>query len=435
MAPRRTSGPRALRLRLLLVAALAVPAPGAAIPALDTLGLHELRIGTLRLTTAAGEIHARRVELVAQADGTARAGAGSVQLTGGPVAPVELRGRVTDDGRRIAWSGDVRLPGGPRLGRLTARHDRTSGEQQVRVDAPSIVLGPGSLALDRLLPGVRGIVAGASGEIGLRLSLDLARRPVEHAELLLRDVSATLPGATIHRLSGVVTLTGLRPPRTGAPQELAVALIDIGLPLTSGLVRFHLRADGLLVVDHVGFEVAGGRVGGGPAEIAPPYRAGALRLNADGLDLGELVAALTVPDLTASGRLDGELPLELGTTGALAISGGQLRAREPGTIRWRPAEPPAALAAAGGSGEILLQALQDFHYDSLEMRLDGPTNGEMQAQLAIHGRNPTLYDGYPVAFNLNLEGRLAAIVRRGVQSWQLPEAIGARIRDFQRAGG
>lgn len=435
MAQRRAGGPRGLRLPLLLLAALAVPAPGAAIPALDGLGLREMRIGTLRLTTAVGEFDMRRVELVVEADGTARAGVGSIQLTGGPLAPVELRGRVTDDGRHIVWSGDVRLPGGPRLGRLTARHDRSSGERQVRVDAPSILLGPGRLALDRLLPGVRGVVAGASGEVGVRLRLDHTARPAEYAELLLRDLSATLPGATIDRLNGVVTLTGLRPPRTGEPQELAVALIDVGMPLTSGLVRFRLRTDGLLVLDHCGFAVAGGRVVGGPVEIAPPYRTAALRLTADGLDLGELVGALTVPDLTASGRLDGELPLELRANGALAVSGGQLRAREPGTIRWRPVEPPAALAAAGSGGEILLQALQDFHYDSLVMRLDGQTDGEMQAQLAIQGRNPALYDGYPVAFNLNLEGRLAAIVRRGVQSWQLPEAIGARIRDFQRSGG
>ncbi len=435
MAPRRARGPRRHRLRFLLLAALAVPAPGAAVPALDALGLREVRIDSLRVTTAAGEIRAHRVELVALPDGTARAGAGSVRLTDGPLAPVELRGRVTDDGRRIAWSGDVRLPGGPRLGRLTAHHDRASGTQQVRLDAPSIVLGPGNIGLDRLLPKVAGVVTAASGEIGLRLLLDLARPSADRAELLLRDLSLTLSGVTIQRLNGVVTLTGLRPPQIAEPQELAAALIDVGLPLTAGLVRFRLRTDGGLLLDLLRFDVAGGSVIGGPIEIAPPYRAGALRLTADGLDLGQLVAALAVPDLSAEGQLDGDLPLEIGTAGAITVSGGQLRARGPGTIRWRPAEPPAALAAAGGGGEILLQALQDFHYDSLEMRLDGQTDGEMQAQLAIHGRNPALYDGYPVAFNLNLEGRLAAIVRGGVQSWQLPDTIGARIRDFQRPRG
>ena len=435
MTRQRAPGPEPRAVALLLAAALAVPVPALALPAFEALDLRELRIGTLRLAGPAGEVVAREVEVVTLDDGTLRAGAASLALADGPLAPLELRGRLTDDGRRISWSGEVRLPRGPRLGRLTARHERSGDGPEVRLEAPSITLGDGQVALARLLPGLAAAGVAANGEVGLRLQLRFGRRPQERAELLLRDLSLRLPGAEIQRLNGVIVLSGLRPPRMGEPQELAAALIDVGIPLTSGFVRFRLAPDGVLAIDRLRFEIAGGRVTGGPAEIAPPYRAGTLRLLADGLDLGELVAALTVPHLTASGRLDGELPLALDAAGAITVAGGQLRAREPGTIRWRPTEPPAALAAAGGGGEILLLALADFQYDHLEMRLDGQTDGEMQAQLAIHGRNPALYDGYPVAFNLNLEGRLAAIVRRGVQAWQLPDAIGARMRDFQRSGG
>jgi hypothetical protein len=52
----------------------------------------------------------------------------------------------------------------------------------------------------------------------------------------------------------------------------------------------------------------------------------------------------------------------------------------------------------------------------------------MDIALHLAGANPDLYDGYPVEFNLNLEGELGKILRQGVASYGIPE----RMQGFGR---
>jgi hypothetical protein len=119
---------------------------------------------------------------------------------------------------------------------------------------------------------------------------------------------------------------------------------------------------------------------------------------------------------------------------ALAVEGGRLAARGPGRIRWRPLTPPAALAGAGSGGDILLRALTDFRYEALSLVLDGRSDGEMQGRLSIRGSNPALYDGYPIELNVNLEGRLVAILGDSLAAWRVPDDIAAQLRAFREGG-
>lgn len=417
----------------LLAAALALATPAGAATLAEAMaraGIGQVRMGQLRLSGRTGDIRLERLELRREPGGGLRLGALRSAARLLPLGPLELRGRLDEPGRLLRWRGDARLPGGPALAAVTASYDRRDGSSRIEIDAPAVELGGQGVQLGPLLPALSEGIEAASGRIGLRARLVHGHRPEESVELLLDDVSLTLPGARIERLNGVVRLAGLSPLRTAGPQELAAALVDVGVPLTAGLVRFGLAYDGGLTIERLGFDVAGGRIEAGPIELRPPYRSGSVGLTATGLDLAVLVAALTVPELDATGRLDGKLPVEIAADGGVVVTGGRLAARGPGVVRWRPAEPPAGLAGAGASGDIVLQALRDFRYDSLELTLDGRTNDEMRARLSIKGRNPDLYDGYPVELNLNLDGQLAAIVRRGVQSWQVPAAIARRMQGF-----
>ena len=101
-------------------------------------------------------------------------------------------------------------------------------------------------------------------------------------------------------------------------------------------------------------------------------------------------------------------------------------------LRYAAGAAPPALQAGGEGVDLLLQALENFHYEALEITLDGRTDAAMDIGLHLAGANPDLYDGHPVEFNLDLEGELANILRQGVASYQIPERIRERMQGFGR---
>jgi hypothetical protein len=76
--------------------------------------------------------------------------------------------------------------------------------------------------------------------------------------------------------------------------------------------------------------------------------------------------------------------------------------------------------------------LENFHYDRLKITLDGRTDSAMDIGLHLKGANPELYEGFPIDFNLNLDGELANILKSGLSSYQLPDRIRERIQGFKR---
>ena len=78
--------------------------------------------------------------------------------------------------------------------------------------------------------------------------------------------------------------------------------------------------------------------------------------------------------------------------------------------------------------DTLLGALEDFRYETLVLGLDGDTRGDMTVTVALRGSNPNFQEGRPVEFNLNVEARLADLVRAGQLSTRVPEAVEERIR-------
>ncbi|HET6469017.1 MAG TPA: YdbH domain-containing protein [Geminicoccaceae bacterium] len=466
----------------MLLLALAAGGPAAAEPVpgwpgwLAALGVREVALTATRLRL---ELPAGRLELVVGGRATAEDGRLRLDLAGRegalvlPAAGLALDlARVTlrsppDRGggeavmrleaRRLRPSGgpaparapalnvDARLRGATialvarlfqdpegTLLRAEGHHELATGEGRLVLSGEPVRFAPEGLQPAALVPQLEGVVEAVSGEVGITGEIAWGPRPRERVQLLMRDLSFTTPASRIERLSGAVSFTGLFPPRTPEGQQLAVALVDVGLPLANGLASLALRPDGRLHLDELAFELAGGRLSAGPLDV--PLGAGAVELvlTAQGLELGRLLELVELEGLTGTGTIDGRLPVEVVLGEGVAVRGGRLESRGPGVIRYAPATPPAGLAAGGASVDLMLQALRDFRYDSLSMTLDGRTEGEMLAGLKVAGRNPELYGGYPVEFNLNLEGQLASIVRRGIDAYQIPESIARRLGEFFR---
>jgi hypothetical protein len=84
--------------------------------------------------------------------------------------------------------------------------------------------------------------------------------------------------------------------------------------------------------------------------------------------------------------------------------------------------------------DVLLVALEDFHYDELELAIAGDLAEPMTMTLRIRGRNPRYEGGRAVVLNVNVEAPLAGLVRSGGSAYRVPAAIQKRLQSMGLEG-
>jgi hypothetical protein len=275
-------------------------------------------------------------------------------------------------------------------------------------------------------------VSDVAGQLALNGDLAWSTAGITSDLALLVDQLGLSSGpARLEQVNGVVRLDRLWPPTTPPGQQLAIGLLDLGLPLTAGITTFQLTDGPRLEVEQLEWRFAGGTARAEPFSLGSQLEGLNVTLRAEQLDLGQLLALTRMDGLSGDGSLDGVLPLRL-SEGAAIVAGGELAATGRGVLRYAAGAAPSALQAGGEGVDLLLQALENFHYEALRITLDGRTDAAMDIRLHLGGANPDLYDGHPVEFNLDLEGDLANILRQGVASYQIPDRIRERMQGFGR---
>ncbi len=238
-------------------------------------------------------------------------------------------------------------------------------------------------------------------------------------------------------LSGRVPLAGLNPPTIPDDTALTAERVDAGTLMTDAEAVFGLRRNGKISVTKIETAWAGGRLLTRPFVITPAQGgpAAALTLEVVGVDVATVLALADVAGLEGTGALSGRVPMVL-NGGRLRIESGRLAADEPGVVRYDSARAPRGALQAEGDTPVgaVMKALSDFRYDTLEMLLDGTVGEEMAARLVVRGANPSFYDGTPVALTLNLSGALDRVVRRGLDSYRLPQRLGEGLAPRVRSG-
>jgi Dicarboxylate transport len=345
-------------------------------------------------------------------------------------APMALQAELSPDAEGLAFQGALTRIGGG-LALKVRGNMEPSGAGRAAVDLAPVTFGPRLQPKD-LAPIAAGLVSEVTGKLALDGDVAWNMAGItSNLAILVEQLGLSRGPARLEQINGVVRLDRLWPPSTPAGQQLAIGLLDLGLPLTSGITTFQLLPGPLLEVEQLEWRLAGGTARAEPFSLGSPFEGLNVTLRADQLDLGQLLALTRLDGLSGEGSLDGVLPLRL-SEGAVIIEGGELAARRPGVLRYASESAPAALQAGGEGVGLLLQALENFHYEALKITLDGRTDAAMDIDLHLAGANPDLYDGHPVEFNLDLEGELANILRRGVASYQIPERIRERMQGFGR---
>jgi hypothetical protein len=365
------------------------------------------------------------------ADGRSTLSLTSEAVTGlGAFVPVRAEGKASLAGNDARF--DLRFRGVDQPIDLALRGradlDRLRGE--VTLALAPIDFAIGGLQPYNLFPPLRSYLADVSGRIeasgpirfdGSKLASDL--------KLGIEKFSGKVGPVQLFNVNSVISIDRPWPLSTRPDQALAVERADIGLPLTGALFRFKVSDGRRLDLAESRLTMSGGEVRMDPVSLdidAPVHN---LKLTVTQVSVNELFASLGIAGLSGEGTLSGAVPVSL-FPGGIAIPAAELKADAPGVLRYDRTQAPLALQSAGESVAMALLALSDFHYKELILRLSRALTGDVDLGLHISGSNPSFYDGYPVEFNLTVQGRLDEALRQGLAGYQVPDMIREQLENL-----
>ena len=319
----------------------------------------------------------------------------------------DLRAHVVLERDRVRGDGNVLLQG-EETARFTASHGLTNGCGDATLTTRQHLPTLGKHLQPR--PPMLAPLALPGGEADADFAFNWCATPNLNFDgkgtLHLNNAAIGWEKAQLQGLNATARLDGLHPLRG------RVQLAAQGGELATGTELANLDVD--LVLDertlHVNtlsLDLLGGSVRSETATLPWPLTAHTLPLALRQIDIGQLLALLKVNGLSGSGRLDGVLPLAY-RDGAMEIHDGRLDSTTAGTLKYAP-----ELTIPDNPG---LQALRNLHFQKLVIGLNYAANGTYRTESTLEGNNPDFYDGYPVRFNLNINGELPGLFRSALFS-------------------
>lgn len=345
-------------------------------------------------------------------------------------APVFLSGRAGLAGAAATFDITAGWEAGEEAVSLQGRYDPGADEGTANIRSASLFFTPHGRQPHHLLPVLRGKISDVSGEVIATATAAWADgTPATTARIEFKGIGATTAVAEVAGINGTVRFDSLLPPTTPTGQRLTIDLLDPGVALKDGSITFDLDADQILHIKDASWPWAGGTIRVADATIDMGKQRHRVTLAATDVDLSQLVALLGNEEIDVTGIVAGEIPVFIDGDD-IVVRGGRLASTgEGGVIRYTGGVAENALRSGGESGQLLLDALRNFQYESLELTLDGAVDGDIEIGAHVRGANPDLYNGYPFALNFSVGGELANMLRQGLTGYRLPETIRRKLEE------
>ena len=314
---------------------------------------------------------------------------------------------LTLNAGRLQFGGDLRGANGLLDMALNGEHDIASGRGRMDATLNEIPFGPGGARGETISPMLRQL-QGLSGRARGSASMSWdAQGLASGGRLELGNMSFEREGVTVDGLEMMLVLDRLMPPRSPPDQSLTIRRVGTGIDLNDFDLRFALAESETgaprIAAQSLSFNVAGGRFTARGGTIDPSTGDAILPFEAAELDLEQLLRLIRLDGLSGQGRLSGVLPLRL-AGGIPAIAGGVLEADAAGIVSYHSDAARRALASGGESVTLMLDALEDFHFEVLRLRLDKPAQGDSRIVLNLRGNNPAVFEGHPFEINISVTG-------------------------------
>ena len=318
-----------------------------------------------------------------------------------------LRARLHLDGGAVRGDGGLQLQGVDVL-RFVGTHALSRGCGEA-----TLTMQQALQTLDKLLqprPPALLPLNFRAGEADARFTMDWCTQPRlrfdAKGSLQVRDAALGWERARAEAVQVKLQLDRLNPLQGRIQLAAQRGELATGTPLADLSVDLALVAQ-TLNVQALHVKLLGGSVSSEPLSLPWPPAEQTLPLEIRQIDLGQLLALPKVHGLSGSGQLNGVLPL-LYRDGSVEIRDGRLDSLGAGTLKYAPAQP-----IPDNPG---LQALRNFHFRQLGVHVWYAADGTYRTQATLEGNNPDFYDGYPIRFGLNINGKLPGLFRSALFS-------------------
>lgn len=290
----------------------------------------------------------------------------------------------------------------------------------------------GVLQPDMLIPVLRGKLTNVTGAISGNAHIEYRDAPEApmsgNASLHLKSLSALASGSTISDMNGMVVFDSLFPLTTPPEQAIQIGMLTSGLPLKNGTIIFAIDKEGMIHVSPSQWELAGGRVMTDTFTLnTASMKMEGFTLRADSLSLEELLAGVLQSGVSATGSLSGNIPITI-NKGVPYVKNALLITRNGGIIKYAPQSDAPLQKGNAPQTDILLNALENFHYSDLSMTMNHETQDRLAIDLHVKGANPELYDGKQIELNVHLTGDIMGLVQSGLDVYTLPERLEEQIQ-------
>lgn len=331
----------------------------------------------------------------------------------GDLKPQSMEGKPT----AYILNGVGGMPGLSYI-KLTGRHTPDSGNGMLKLAMTPLNFAPHKLqpeALSSALASLEEVTGVVSASAQIKWSKQGIRS--SGAVVEVKNLSLTHETGKISDLNVALNLNNLLPLSSLPQQTIKIRSIDAGIPLENLLVSYQIASADLprIILEKAQFSVMDGLVSLTPAVIDPSAARSNLLVHVDNIDLAAFFELIQVEGLTGTGHLDGHIPIKLEGE-QITISDSLLTARAPGILRFKSDKASQLLAGAGEEMNLLLQAIQDFHYTELSLSLDKSAKQDLIAKLSLLGKNPNVKAGQVFRLNIKLESnidKLLTPIRQG----------------------
>ena len=267
---------------------------------------------------------------------------------------------------------------------LALRHDLATGTGQADLGVAGIAFGRGLQPTD-LTDLALGVVALVEGTVTGSGRIDWnAQAITSTGRFSSDDLDFAAAFGPVEGASGTVEFTDLLGLTTAPRQRLAVAKVNPGIEVYEGEIAFQLRGGQFLDLQLARWPFLGGTLTMRPLTIAigvAEERGYILQI--EGLETARFIERMQLGNLSATGTLDGTIPVIFDAEGNGRLQGGLLRSRPPGgnvayvgQLTYEDLTPMADFA---------FDALRSLDYRQLSIALDGPLTGELVTRVNLEG--------------------------------------------------
>ena len=348
--------------------------------------------------------------------------AGRVKFMGDAIPRLPMTGAVDFEDGAFTGTATTTLPLADDTP-INVSYYFKDGQGTADVDIPELRFTPKGLQPQYLVSALRGKLAEVDGLVQANIKLKFAAgQPLQSSgSAKIIDMNfGTLPGP----LTGVNTeiqFTNMFPLQSESRQRLTVGKFDPGFPLENGEIEFELIPDGVKVFS-ARWPLGDGFLSLDPFEWLYSNDVNRVVMRIENVSIGEFLKDVGDGDLRATGDIEGTLPIVLSGVD-VKVEKGELYVRDGGVIQYKSKqldsiseldgtnERAVAAMRAGNYRDAAFEALKNFEYQELRVKIDGALDGPIDVFLKADGKNEDVLGGQPFLFNINLQGELLNILR------------------------